>query len=98
MFDEIIDHCSNSEALLHDDKFYSIKNGNKCKNQTTKGWEIYVQWRNGSSRWISLKELKNYYPMEVAYYKVSNKIQYQPAFAWWVPYTLKKRNSIIKKR
>jgi hypothetical protein len=26
---------------------------------------------------------------------VSNKIDYEPAFAWWVPFTLKKQESII---
>ena len=33
----------------------------------------------------------------MAEYAVSNRIQDEPAFAWWVPYTLGKRESIIKK-
>ena len=28
---------------------------------------------------------------------MANKIDEEPAFAWWVPYTLKKRERIIKK-
>ena len=32
-----------------------------------------------------------------AEYTVAAKIAIEPAFAWWVPYTLKKRNRIISK-
>ena len=35
--------------------------------------------------------------MEVTDYAVSNIIRDQPAFSWWVPYTLKKCKSIIQK-
>ena len=35
--------------------------------------------------------------MEVSYYAVSIKIQYQPSFSWCVPYTLKKLKYIIQK-
>ena len=35
--------------------------------------------------------------MELAEYAVGNKIDDEPAFAWWVPYTIRKRNRIIKK-
>lgn len=34
---------------------------------------------------------------ELAEYAVANKIDQEPAFRWWVPYTLKKRNRIISK-
>ena len=30
-------------------------------------------------------------------YAVANQIAENPEFAWWVPYTLKKRNGIISK-
>ena len=56
-----------------------------------------MEWKDGSSDWVSLKDLKNTYPIELAEYAISNRIQDEPAFAWWVPYTLKKRVSIIQK-
>jgi hypothetical protein len=34
-------------------------------------------------------------PIEVAEYAVSRAIYHEPAFAWWVPATLKSRNQII---
>ena len=36
-------------------------------------------------------------PVEAAKYAVANKIDDQPAFAWWVQQVLRKRNRIIKK-
>jgi hypothetical protein len=56
-----------------------------------------VEWKDGSSNWLPLKDLKQSYPLEVAEYALANKIAEEPAFAWWVPYTLKKRERIISK-
>jgi Reverse transcriptase (RNA-dependent DNA polymerase) len=44
-----------------------------------------------------LKDLKESNPVEVADYVVANKLVSEPAFRWWVPYTLKKRERIIAK-
>ena len=47
--------------------------------------------------WVPLRDLKVMNPVEVAKYAVANKINDQPAFAWWVHHVLKKRDQIIKK-
>jgi hypothetical protein len=44
-----------------------------------------------------LKDLKESNPIEVAEYAVANRIDQEPAFKWWVPHTLQKRNRIISK-
>ena len=56
-----------------------------------------VEWKDRSSDWIPLADLKNSYPVQVAEYAVNNKIASEPAFAWWVPHVLKKRDRIIQK-
>jgi hypothetical protein len=33
----------------------------------------------------------------VAEYAIVNKIHEEPAFAWWVPFTLKKRNRFLSR-
>ena len=43
------------------------------------------------------KSVKDTYPVELAEYAVANGIQEEPAFAWWVKYTMKKRDRIIQK-
>ena len=39
--------------------------------------------------------MKESNPIEVAEFAVSQGIDHEPAFAWWVPYTLKKRDRIL---
>ena len=41
--------------------------------------------------------MKNSYPLEVADYAIANNIDHEPAYAWWVPYVIKKRGSTINK-
>ena len=63
---------------------------------TTKGVMLTVLWKNGETSWEKLSDMKDSYPIEVAEYAVAHGIEKKPAFAWWVPYTLKKRKAIIK--
>jgi hypothetical protein len=42
-----------------------------------------------------LKNLKESNPIEIVDYAVANRIDQEAAFAWWVPYTLRKRNRIV---
>ena len=44
-----------------------------------------------------MKDLKYSYPVPLADYSVANKLKDEPAFTWWVPYTLKKIIAIISK-
>jgi len=54
-----------------------------------------VKWKDESTSWETLADLKESYPIQVAEYAVYQSIDNEPAFAWWVPYTLRKRNQII---
>ena len=47
--------------------------------------------------WLALKDMKEAYPVQLAEYAVQNRISLEPAFAWWAPYVLKKRNRILAK-
>ena len=61
------------------------------------GWQLLIQWKDGSTNWVALKDLKESYPVQVARYSVATKISMELAFARWVPHTLNKRNCIILK-
>ena len=97
LLDEIIDHRSLKDAIPASEGTYKTKHGAVRKKRTTRGWEICVRWKDGSSDWIALKDLKDSYPIELAEYAAVNKIQGEPAFAWWVPYVFKKRKNTISK-
>ncbi len=90
LIDEIVDHRSNGKAIQKDDAFI-MHNGRKTPRRTTQGWQLCIKWKDGSLSWESLADLKESNPVEVAEYAVANKIASEPAFAWWVPYTIKKK-------
>jgi hypothetical protein len=41
--------------------------------QTTKGWQLLLQRKDGSPTWIPLKDLKELNPVDVAEYIIANK-------------------------
>ena len=55
-----------------------------------------MEYQDGSTQWVSLHDVKESNPVQMAEYAVANKLVEEPAFRWWVPYTLKKRDRIIK--
>lgn len=63
--------------------------------KTTQGWKLLVQWADGTESWIPLRDLKESHPVDVAEFAQARGIDGEPAFAWWVPYTLRKRDVII---
>ena len=92
---EISDHRVLKDAISKDKGTFYTDRGLERKVRTTKGWELYVTWKDGPGDWISLKDLKNCYPLEVVDYAMAKEIQDKAAFAWWIPWTLKKRTHII---
>ena len=45
--------------------------------------------------WQRLADMKESNPVEVAEYAVAREINKEPAFAWWVDWTLKRQDRII---
>ena len=78
MIDEIVDHRRNDSAVSIDDAFFVTSQGTRQRRRTTKGWELLVQCKEGSSNWIALKDLKEAYPVEIAEYSIGNRIQNEP--------------------
>jgi hypothetical protein len=97
MLEEISDHRKDKTAYSKDDGCVVSHNGNKTLRQTTQGWQLSVQWKDGTSNWIALNDLKASNPIELAKYAVGNQLVYEPAFRWWVKDALRSRNRIISK-
>ena len=102
LMEAIVDHRRDDEkALQHHDKYVQTKNGRRHLRKTTKGWELLIKWKDKSESWIKLADMKESHPVEVAEYARARGIDKEPAFEWWVPHTLKKRQvilSALKKR
>ena len=97
MLDEIIDHRIGPEAVKKEEALVETSDGRKRPMRTTVGWEICVQWKDGSTEWVALKDLKQSYPIELADYAIQSKIEDEPVFSWWVPYVQRKRRIILSK-
>lgn len=95
----IIDHKMTDEAItMKDIELASGKGVSRIKpTRTTKGWLFLIEWQDGTYSWERLADVKNTIPVECAEYVHLHGLTQQPAFSWWVPYTLKKRDRIIKK-
>ena len=65
VFDEIIDHRYDETALFEEEAKYT-KGGQKVFKRTTRGWEMCVRWKDGSSSWVKLKDMKDSNPIETA--------------------------------
>ena len=93
--DCIIDHRTTPDALSIGDGYTTNAQGVRRRRKTTSGWQLLVQWLDKSKQWIPLSILKESNPIEVAEYATARDLVLQPAFAWWVPYTLRKRDVIV---
>lgn len=58
---------------------------------------MLVKWADDSESWIALKYLKESHPIDIAEFAIAHGIDKEPAFAWWVPYTLQTRGIILSK-
>jgi hypothetical protein len=94
LLESIVDPKRHSSAETTN---YIEVNGRQCRRFNTKGWKLCVQWKEGTTSWEALAHLKESNPIEVAEYAVAVGIADEPAFAWWVPYTLKIRKRIVSK-
>ena len=78
------DNKKEDSAISKVDGFIKLSSGNLHRKRITCGWKLLVEWRDGSVDWVSLKDLKQSNPVELAEYVVSD----EPAFNWWVKDTL----------
>ena len=98
LLSEITDDKSDKSAILVEDGYTISQNGNQVSKTMTRGWSLLVSWKDGSSNWMSLKDLKDSYLVQIAEYAVANRIANKPAFNWWVhTVLLRTRNRIVAK-
>jgi hypothetical protein len=82
-------------AVPKSEKWVVTKRGNRRLRRSTAGWKLLVQWKDGSETWVPLKDMKESHPVETAEFAKARGIDDEVAFAYWVPYTLRKRDVII---
>jgi hypothetical protein len=75
MLEEIMDHKRTADAVEDEEIFYVSSNGNIHQRKPTKGWKLCVTWKDGSSSWETLANMKHSFPVQVAEYAIAKKLQ-----------------------
>ena len=52
---EIIGYHTNGQEVKQQDAFITTRTGTKRRRETTKGWEILIEWKDGSMNWVTLR-------------------------------------------
>ena len=58
IMDEIIDNCTDGNQVSKEDAFVTLISGAKQRKETTKVWQVFVQWKYFSTTWNELKVVK----------------------------------------
>ena len=96
MMEGIVDYQQDeSKAIPKEDNYIIARTGQKRMQQTTTGWDLLICWKDQSESWARLSDLKESHPVETVEFAKVCGIHDKPVCAWWSPYILKKRNTII---
>ena len=66
LFQYIFDHRYEGTEVKYQDAFITARTGTNCRRETTKGFEVLFQSKDGITTWVSLKDMKNSYPVKMA--------------------------------
>ncbi|KAL7475679.1 hypothetical protein ACHAW6_001592 [Cyclotella cf. meneghiniana] len=94
LLDAIVDYRKNPFIAVDQDTEVTIINGKKIIKRSTQGWELRCEWKNGSTSWQKLLDLKESHPLQVEF-ALATQIADEPTFNWWVSWVLEKRDWII---
>ena len=96
---EIVGRRTNATAITKGSPETPYEAGNETQvpTKTTKGVEIKVEFCNGKTLWVSMIDVKDSNPIELAKYTHTQQINNKPAFLWWTNWVIKRRNRKINK-
>ena len=69
--------------------------GTKCCIETTKSVKVLVQCKYVRKTWVTFKDMKNAYHIQMAKYVVQCPISGNLVFPLWIRHVLEKRNHIV---
>jgi hypothetical protein len=85
LMEGIVDHKNDGYAIEPADIY--INHGiNKKVRKTTKGWNLCVEWKDGTTSWERLPDIKERNPVEVVEYNAAKCLLDTPDVLWWAPH------------
>ena len=95
LLDSILDFKKDENAADKGEMYVTTNSGQRHVCKTTASWKLLVIRKNGTDQWTPLSVMNNSNPVEVSEFAVARGVDHEPAFRWWVPYTLRCRDRII---
>jgi hypothetical protein len=95
LLDAIIDYHTDPSVAVSRNNQVSVINGKKIVKRTTRGWELWCKWKDDSTSWQKLSDLKESHPLQVDGFAFAMQIANEPALNWCVSWVFKKRDWII---
>ena len=92
IMDEIIDLRTDRTQVIKGNVFVTLRSGATWRKDTTKGWQVLVQCKYGSTTQNDLKYVIDLYPVQLAEYSIENGYSDEPAFDGWVKFVMKKHD------
>jgi len=91
MLEAIVDYKMDEDTVVsREDQCVITQYGQHQLQKTTVSWKLFIRWKDGSEVGIKQKDLMESNLVELAKFAEARGIDKEPAFAWWVPYTLLK--------
>ena len=97
LFQEIDNHRYNGTEVKEQGAFIPKRTGTKCRIEKNRRVEVLIQWKDGSTTWVTVKDMKNSYPVRMKTFAVQRCISGDPEFACWIQHVVEKGNRIIGK-
>ena len=95
LLDSFVNYRKNDNVMKLADQKSVHKGREYMKKQSTKGWEICCEWKDGPTRWEEVSNRKESHPALTVEYAISHEIAHEHASNWWMYHVLKKRDRII---
>ena len=90
----LIDYHEENNTIFLTEQQTSIQ-GRPVTHKTTADWQICCQWKDSSTSWEKLSNLKESHPVYIAEFAVVQEIDRKPTFNWWVSTCLRKEIRLL---
>ena len=92
----IVGHQKDDNVAVHKKDSWVLNKGAQKRVVTARGWDIEIKLIDGTTFWCPLTTVKHSMPIDLVEYAIANEINLEPAFAWWLAKTLRRRHNVIK--
>ena len=83
LYEDILDVGTDGTQVLQQDAFVTTSSITQLRVTIKKVWEVNLKWKDGSTTWNKLNDIKDSYPVQLLEYAAENRISEEPAFSWW---------------